>query len=276
LSPLPEERIAVVERGFRDASAWRPLREPLFRSLWMAGVVSNIGTWMQNVGGAWFMTSLSTSPMMVALMQTATTLPIMLLGLPAGALADIVDRRRLLLASQLWMFAAATALAGLTFTGAITAWWLLGLTFVLGLGNAVATPVWQAITPEIVSRERLAEAVGLASVSVNIARAVGPALGGVILFAAGPGWVFLLNALSFLGVIVTVYRWRRAADEVTLPPERIPEAVWTGWQYVRFSEPLRAVMIRAAIFIAGAAALWALLPVVARERCCRGFAAATR
>ena len=136
-------------------SAWSPLRQPLFRALWIASVTSNIGTWMHDVGGVWLMTSLTPSPIMVALMQTATSLPFFLLALPAGALADVVDRRRILLTTQGWMMAAAAVLGVLTLTGVTTPWWLLALTFVLGLGAAMNAPAWQAITPELVPREEV-------------------------------------------------------------------------------------------------------------------------
>src|SRR5438874_452940 len=168
-------------------SAWSPLRYPVFRALWIASLVSNIGTWMQNVGGVWLMSSLSPSPLLVALMQTATSLPVFLVGLPAGALADIVDRRRVLLATQAWMMLAAAVLGALTMAGLATPWALLALTFALGLGGAMNGPAWQAVTPELVQRADLPAAVALSSISFNIARAVGPALGGLVVSAAGPG-----------------------------------------------------------------------------------------
>jgi MFS family permease len=248
-----------------QASIVEPLRNPVFRALWVAGVISNVGTWMQNAGGAWFMAVLTPSPTMVALMQTATSLPIFLVGLPGGALGDVVDRRRLLLVTQFWMLAAAGALAGLTFAGKTTPFLLLGLTFALGLGSALNTPAWQAISPEIVSREDLPAAVALSGVSVNIARAVGPALGGFLLAATGAGWVFLLNALSFIAVLLAVWRWRRAAPASDLPAEDFGGAIRAAWRYVRHSAPLHAVFARCALFVTSAAALWALLPIVARQ-----------
>jgi MFS family permease len=245
--------------------AWSPLWEPLFRSLWIAAVASNIGTWMQNVGAAWLMTSLAPTPTMVALVQAATSLPVVLVALPAGALADIVDRRALLLVTQSWMLAAATLLGLLTLLGATTAWLLLILTFALGLGAALNAPAWQAIIPELVSRSELRSAVTLNGVAYNIARAVGPALGGLIVAAAGPGAVFMLNAVSFLGVILVLYRWQRPLGESELPAEDVLGAVRAGLRYVRFAPGLRAVLIRTAVFILGGSALWALLPLVARQ-----------
>ena len=158
-------------------SAWEPLREPVFRALWIASLTSNIGTWMQNVGAAWLMTSLTPSPVVVALVQAATSLPVFLVGLPAGALADIVDRRRLLIVSQGWMLLSAAALGVLTLIGFMSPWILLALTFALGLGAAMNTPAWQAIVPEVVSPSELQEAVALNAAGFNVARAVGPALG---------------------------------------------------------------------------------------------------
>ena len=162
------------------------MQHPVFRALWLATLVSNIGTFMQSVGAAWLMTSLSTSPVMVALVQAASIFPMFLLALPAGALADIIDRRRLLLATQAWMMVAAALLAALTLLGAASPWVLLGFTFLLGLGAAMNAPAWQAIVPELVPRAELTQAISLNSAGFNLSRAVGPALGGAIV-AAGRG-----------------------------------------------------------------------------------------
>ena len=249
-----------------NTSAWSPLRQPLFRMLWIAAVASNIGTWMQNVGGVWLMTSLTPSPLMVALMQTATSLPVFLVGLPAGALADIVDRRRLLLFWQGWMLVAALALAVTTFLGATTPWLLLFLTFMLGLGTAMNAPAWQAIVPELVPRQDLLSAVTLNGVGVNLARAVGPALGGIVVAAAGPEAVFLLNAASFVGVMFVLYQWQRVPRKSALPTERLIGAIRSGMRYVQYAPELRAVLVRAGVFISCGSALWALLPLVARQQ----------
>ncbi len=248
-------------------SAWGPLHESAFRAIWIASVVSNVGTWMQNVGVAWLMTTLTPSPVLVALIQTATTLPVFLIGLPAGALADLIDRRRLLLISQTWMLIAAAALGILTLANLTTPLALLALTFALGLGGAVNSPAWQAIVPELVPRRKLATAVALNGAGFNLARAVGPALGGLLVAAAGPGAVFILNAASFLATIVVLFRWRRAPRPPSdQPAERLIGATLAGLRYVRFSPALRALLARSAIFVVCASALWALLPVVARQR----------
>lgn len=197
-----------------NGSAWAPLGEPLFRSLWVAAVISYTGTWMQNVGAGWLMTQLTMSPLMVGLVQAATTLPVFLVILPAGALADMVDRRRLLLITQGWMVAAAALLGIFTLLGNVTPWILLLFTFVLGLGAVMNDPAWQAITPDIVSPRQHAPAVALNSVGFNVARAVGPAFGGIVIAIAGSGVAFLLNAASFFGVIFFLYRWKRPTSRM--------------------------------------------------------------
>jgi MFS family permease len=220
---------------------------------------------MQNVGAAWLMTSLAPTPMMVALVQAATTLPVFLIGLPAGAIADLLDRRHLLLATQGWMLVAATLLGVLTFFDATTPWLLLSLTFALGLGAAMNAPAWQAITPELVGESELRAAVTLNSIGFNIARAVGPALGGIVVAVLGSGAVFILNAFSFLGVMIVLYRWPRVAQVSALPAEDVFGAMRAGIRYVRHAPSVQAVLLRTGAFILGGSALWALLPLVARD-----------
>ena len=210
------------------------------------------------------MTSLTPSPVLVALLQTATSLPVFILGLPAGALADVIDRRRLLIATQSWMLATAVLLGILTLAGLITAGTLLALTFILGLGGALNGPAWQASVPDLVDKSELPSAVALNSAGFNLARAVGPALGGIVVALMGPGAVFVLNAASFLGVLVVLYRWKRTRPESTAPPEDIFGAIAAGARYTRHAPQLQAVLVRAAVFIIAASGLWALLPVVAR------------
>src|SRR5438270_10750604 len=221
-SPTPPPQTAEQPAA---ASAWSPLGHALFRMLWIATVVSNAGTWMHNVGAAWLMTSLTASPAMIALVQAATSVPVFLVGLLAGALADIVDRRLLLLWTQGWMLASAAVLGVLTLVGVTTPWGLLVLTFALGLGTAMNAPAWQAIVPELVPRSELSAAEALNGTSFNLARAVGPALGGLIVAAAGTAAVFLLNAASFLGVLVVLYRWQRPRSASLLPPEHVFGAI---------------------------------------------------
>ncbi len=264
---------ASVPRGLnarRDGSPWAPLSEPLFRSLWVAAVISYTGTWMQNVGAGWLMTQLTMSPLMVGLVQAATTLPVFLVILPAGALADMVDRRRLLLITQVWMVAAAALLGIFTLLGTVTPWILLLFTFVLGLGAVMNDPAWQAITPEIVSPAQHAPAVALNSVGFNVARAVGPALGGIVIAIAGSGVAFLLNAVSFFGVIFFLYRWKRPRFE-NMETGRVTDAILTGLRYGRDASVVRCVLIRTGAFSLAASSLLALLPIVARPHGATGY-----
>src|SRR5882724_2962911 len=251
--------------GTTAESAWAPLSHSVFRALWISSLVSNIGTWMQNVGAAWAMTSLSSSPLMVALVQSATSLPVFVVGLPAGAVADIVDRRRLLLVTQTWMLGAAALLALLAFIDLMTPTTLLVLTFALGVGVAMNTPTWQAITPELVPPSELTRAVALNALPINIGRAIGPAIGGVLVAAAGPALVFALNAASFVAVLAVVYRWRREAPPAVLPAERVIGATRAGIRYARHAPPLVAVLVRTGVFIVCGSAFWSLLPVIARR-----------
>ncbi|AGH51066.1 hypothetical protein G432_16740 [Sphingomonas sp. MM-1] len=243
----------------------RPLGYPMFRALWIATVVSNVGTWMHDVGAGWLMTSLSAEPLMVALVQAATTLPMFLFALPGGALADIVDRRRLLIGAQLWMLIAAGLLAVITFAGLTTPALLLAFTFALATGAALSAPAFQAIVPELVPRPALADAVALNSLGVNIARAIGPALGGVIIAMAGPPAVFALNAVSVLGVLGVLFAWKREAQAATLPAERFFGALRAGGRYARQSPELQTVLVRCLGFFPFASALWAFLPIIARR-----------
>lgn len=252
------------------ASAWAPMHEPLFRSLWIAAVISYTGTWMQNVGAGWLMTQLTMSPLMVSLVTAATTLPVFLVMLPAGALADLVDRRRFLLITQSWMVAAAGILGFLTLLHVVTPWTLLAFTFLLGLGAVTNDPAWQAITPEIVCAENHAPAVALNSVGFNVARAVGPALGGIVISVAGSGWAFLLNAASFFGVIFFLYRWKRPHYE-HVERSRVSDALLAGLRYVQGTAAVRSVLIRTAAFSLAASSLPALLPIIARPHGAIGY-----
>jgi MFS family permease len=251
-------------------SALAPLREPLFRSLWIAAVISYTGTWMQNVGAGWLMTQLTMSPLMVSLVTAATTLPVFLVILPAGALADLVDRRRFLLITQSWMVVAAALLGVLTLEHFVTPWMILVFTFVLGLGAVMNDPAWQAITPEIVCPENHAPAVALNSVGFNVARAIGPALGGLVIAAAGSGVAFLLNAGSFFGVIFFLYRWKRPQSQHT-ETGRVRDAMLAGLRYVRGAPLVRSILIRTGAFSLAASSLPALLPLLARPHGATGY-----
>jgi MFS family permease len=254
----------------RAASAWSPLREPLFRSLWAASLISYIGTWMQNVGAGWLMTELTMSPLMISLVQAAATVPVFLAILPAGALADLVDRRKFLIVTQTWMVLASGALGLITLWRHITPWTLLLFTFLLGLGAVMNDPAWQAITPEIISHERHAPAVALNSVGYNVARAVGPAVGGFIVAAAGAGISFLLNAASFFGVIFFLHRWKRPAHDTT-HNEPMANALRTGLRYGRDTHLVHCVLFRTGAFSLAASSLLALLPVIAHPHGATGY-----
>lgn len=226
---------------------------------------------MQDTAGTWLMTVLTTSPLLIALMQTAASLPILFLGLPAGATADIFDRRRLLIFWQSWMLAIVALLSVLTMFGVIAPPVLLLLTFLLNIGSAMNNPAWQAIVPELVPRSELPDAIALNSASFNLARAVGPALGGLAVAAftsaqVGAAVVFLLNSASFLAVIFVLYAWKRTPlFQSALPAERIFGSMRSGVRYVRNSPALRAVLLRAFLFTGFASAVWALLAVVAQQ-----------
>jgi MFS family permease len=242
-----------------------PLNFPVFRALWLATIISNIGTWMHDVGAGWLMTSLSPSPLLVALVQAATTLPMFLLALPAGAMADIVDRRKMLLSAQILGLVAAGVLAFLTFQGLTSPWVLLGATFVLGVAAALSAPVFQALVPELVDKPTLPDAVALNSLGVNISRAIGPAIGGVIVAMAGIPAVFALNALSVLAVLIVLVTWKRAPAANTLPPEHFFGALRAGYRYARHSPAMRLVLVRTLGFFLFGSALWAMLPLVGRR-----------
>lgn len=260
-----DEESELRRAARRERSAWAPLRVPLFRAFWLASLVSNLGTWVHEVGAGWLMTQLEGSPEMVASVRTAMSLPIVMLAIPAGVLADRIDRRRLLIITQ-WLLLSTTALlAALTFSGAITAWMLLGLTFVVGLGMVVHVPTWQASVPELVPRDQLPRAVALGSVSFNLARAVGPAIGGVLIAAAGIWMAFLVNAFSFAAVIAVLLSWRRETTESSRGLS-FRLSLYQGVRYVIGKPMMRNVLIGVMLFVIPASALWSLLPLVARQR----------
>ncbi len=247
-------------------SAWAPLRIAAYRSLWLALLASNIGTWMQTVGAQWLLVEQSGSDTLVAVVQTASTLPIVLLALPSGALADTFDRRRLLIAVQAFLAAVGAALTVLTLTGHMPATLLLTLTFALGAGQALTGPAWQAVIPDLVPRPQLASASALGAISMNLARAVGPAIAGVLIARTGAGVVFGLNTLTFAAFAVVLWRWRPATAGDGGAPERFVAAVRAGSRYVRHSPVVRRILLRAALFLIPGSALWALLPLVASRR----------
>src|SRR5215471_1663120 len=234
------------------STLWSPLRSPIFRRLFVADLLSDMGTFMQNVGAAWLMVSFGASATLVALTQTASSLPFFVFALPAGAIGDIVDRRKLILCCEFWM------------VGVMSPWLLLALTFALSAGDAFETPTWRAVLPELVGPGDLAAASALNGIEFNFARAVGPALAGVLIAAWGVGAAFLVNVLSFTGVILVVLRWRRQSRTRTTPIETVSGATIAALRYVRYSPDLRYVMLRAGVTMFAASALLALLPAAAR------------
>lgn len=266
MTQVNDVRDAHVETTPAPAvSPWQPLSQPVFRMLWIATVVSNVGSWMSDVGINWSMLTLSADPLDIALVQAASSLPMFLFALPSGVMADIVDRRKYLLFSQLWVFIAAAGLTLLSFTGHVTPTVLLVATFLLSVGAAMSSPPFQAIVPDLVSKPELGSAVALNSLGVNISRAIGPALGGFLLSLAGPWMVFALNALSVVGVAWVLWRWRPAPSVQRLLPEHFFSAVRSGIRYVHAAPVLRNVLVRTVAFFVFGSAGWALLPLVARR-----------
>src|SRR6266699_961808 len=246
-----------------ERTAWRPLRLPMFRNLLIADLVSDIGTFMQGVGAAWLLVAQGAGPLLVALTQTASALPFFLLALPAGALGDIFDRRKLILATEAWMLCIATALAVLTLLHSITPWLLLLLTLALAIGDALEAPTWRAVLPEVVPQEDLLPALALNGIEFNLARAIGPALGGFLIAVAGVATAFTLNALSFLAVLWVIARWKRPARQSGLPRETLSGATRAAIRYTRNAPEMLTVLGRIASIMFFASAFWALLPTVA-------------
>lgn len=260
---MPEQGSAAAPAA-DDLSPLAPLRRPVFRMLWFTWLAANTTMWMNDVASAWLMTSLAPSPLWVALVQSASTLPVFLLGLPSGALADILDRRRFLMVTQFWVAGIATVVCLAVALDMMSAPLLLALTFANGVGLAMRWPVFAAIVPELVPRQQLPLALALNGVSMNISRIVGPLLAGAIIAAAGSAWVFALNAVLSVVAGFTIMRWRRVHQESPLGRERFTSAMRVGVQYVRQSRRLRGVFARIAVFFFHSTALLALLPLVAR------------
>ena len=250
----------------QSGSAWEPFRIRIFRMLWIAALVSNIGSWMHLVAAGWLMTTLTTSAAFVALLQSANSLPSFLLALPGGAMADVYDRRRLILVTQGLQLLAAAALGVLTITGAVTPWALLGLTVLLGAGFTLGLPAYAAMTPDLVPPRLVPAAISLNSMTVTASLAVGPALGGLLVAWTGPGPVFLLNAASFVAVMVAMCFWRQPGRVSTLPPEHVLSATRTGMRYVVNAPEFVAVLVRAIAYVTAFSAAPALLAVVTRLR----------
>lgn len=256
----------VTTAAAKPVSTWAPLRSRVYRALWIAQLVSNLGTWMQMVGAQWVLVDEPNAAALVSFVQTATTLPVMILAIPSGVLADLLDRRRLLLGAQATMAVLAITLAVSTAAGHTTPSVLLTLLFLLGCGQAVVGPAWQAIQPELVPRDQIPSAAALGSMNMNIGRAVGPAIAGVLVALSGPALVFALNAVSFAAIVAALLFWRRPRVTKDLPSERPLAALQAGTRFIKSAPAIRRVLLRTALFVAPASALWSLLPVIARNQ----------
>jgi MFS family permease len=263
-APLPPALSPATGTRPAPPSALAPLKRPIFRMLWSTWLVANLCMWMNDVAAAWTMTSLTTSPFWVALVQTASSLPVFLLGLPSGALADILDRRRYLIATQFWVAAVATVLCMFTLFGTMSPALLLALTFANGIGLAMRWPVFAATVPELVPRIELPSALALNGVSMNVSRIVGPLLAGALIASAGSAWVFVLNAVLSIISGFIIMRWRREHVASPLGREPLLSAMRVGFQFVGQSTRLKAVLLRIALFFFHTTALQALLPLIAR------------
>src|ERR1700729_377717 len=249
----------------KPAGGWAPLHHPDYRRLWLAQFTSNVGSWMQTVAAQWVMTTLTSSAPLLSAISAAGSIPVLLLAIPSGALGDLVDRKRLILVAQMVMLIAAAGLALLSAIGALTPWLLIALLFVIGVGGAAGAPTWQTLQPELVPASERPQAIALGSVNQNLARAIGPAIGGLLLAATSAALVFFVNAASFLAVIGVVAIVSVPARVLTLPREHVRSATIAGARLVRNSPALLAIMVRAAAFAFFASGVWALLPLVARH-----------
>jgi MFS family permease len=245
-------------------TAWAPLRHATFRMLWLTWLASNLCMWMNDVVAAWLMTTLTTSPVLIALVQTASTLPVFLFGLPLGAAADILDRRRMFMFTQFWVAANASVAAVALLGGLMSAPLLLALTFGNGIGLALRWPVYSAIVPELVPRRELPSAIALNGIAMNTSRVVGPVIAGALIASLGSAYVFVLNAALSLGAGLMIARWQAERTQSVLPGERFFGAIRIGFQYVARSRVMRVVLARVAIFFMQSTPLLALLPLVAR------------
>lgn len=256
----------VSAGGVRDSgSPWAPLNVPMFRAFWFASLVSNLGTWVHEVGAGWLMTNLDSSPEMVSAVRIALAAPTMVLAIPAGVLADRMDRRRLLIVTQLVLLSTTATLASLTYTGAINSWALLGLTFVIGLGTVLHVLTWQATIPALVPNQQISRAVALGSMSFNLARAIGPALGGILIALAGVWIAFAVNAVSFAGVLFVLLSWNRESTE-SARGVTYAHALREGIRFVSRNPTMRNVLAGVLLFLFPATALWSLLPLIARKQ----------
>ena len=248
-----------------DSSTWAPLKVQIFRAFWIASIVSNLGTWIHEVGAGWLMTNLDASPEMVSSVRMAISIPTLLLAIPAGVIADRFDRRKLLIITQCLLLSTTSVLAALTYSERITSWLLLLLTFVIGLGAVMHILTWQATIPTLVPREQMPRAVALGSMSFNLARAVGPAVGGVLIALAGVWIAFAVNAASFAAVLMVLISWQREKTESSNGQD-FKQSLAEGLKFVAGDATMRNILLGVFLFLLPATSLWSLLPLVAREQ----------
>ena len=247
-------------------SPFAPLRSKIFFAIWIAAMASNVGTWVQSVGEKWLMGEITRSPLLMSLIETGATLPMLVLSMPGGAIADIVDRRRLLLATQTWMAMAAAAMAILSALHLVTPGVLISMSLLLGLGAALNAPAWQASVPDLVPKDQIAAGVALNSAGFNVSRAVGPALGGLVVGGLGATWAFALNAVSFVGVLIVLKGWKRQPVTTDLPAERFTAAMRVGLRYTWHSKALQVILLRGGGFVFFGGPIFSLLPTLAIHR----------
>ena len=282
MHPTPPERLSSEDRApaarasgptapAPDASAWRPFRHPAFTVIWAASLAANTGTWMYTAASSWLMTSLSPDPLIVSLVQVTASLPIFLLAIPAGALADIIDRRRFLIIGEAANTAIAVVFAVLVSLNLVTAAVLLLFTFLISAFGAFTAPAWQAVTPQLVPKQDLPAAIAANSIGFNLSRAIGPALGGAFAAAFGIASPFWINAASNLGINGGLIWWHPPRQHTTrLPAERFAGAIRAGLRYARNNLFFRATLLHAIAFFLFASAYWALLPLVTRDQIAAG------
>src|SRR5882757_6304907 len=272
LNTEPVEDVADAETRSADSaspqtstSPFAPLRQPIFRAIWLANLVSNFGGLIQAVAASWLMTTIAASPDMIALVQASTTLPVMIFSLAAGAISDNYDRRLVMLTAQGFMFAVSTALAVSAWLGLLGPWLLLTFTFLIGCGTALNNPAWQSSVSDMVPRRDIPAATMLNSAGFNSARSVGPALGGLIVATVGVAAAFVINAMSYVALIAVLVRWRPVYQERLLPRETMGIAMSAGLRYVAMSPNILSVILRGLAFGFGGIVILALLPLIARD-----------
>jgi MFS family permease len=268
---MASPRSSRVTKSAASVSAWVPFQHRVFTLVWVATVVSNIGGWMYSAAAGWLMTTLTSNPLMVSLVQVANSLPVLIFAFPAGALADVVDKRKFLIVAETSIALLSTLFALLVWRGSVGPQTLLFFVFIIGAAGALTAAPWQAVVPELVPKEHLAPAIALNSLGVNVSRALGSALGGLLIAALGVSAPFWANGVSNAGVIVALLWWRPAERSSRhLPAERLGSAMRTGFRHARHNPRLRAALVRATAFFTFASAYWALLPLVTRERIAGG------